>query len=216
VKFLRYDSSANDEVSVQKVNCEALLYRTFIVIPSQYNYDTIGFPPGVLIQSANATSNTTAYVCDTFANGALLVTQVANSTVTGNAINASAFVVGDIYTCPRTGVNASLTVSSVVTPARLIDIESIWYSISGAGTIVGLEWSGTNSSGNVFATTAKLLTEGNGYYGRNELQMEIVASAAANTDGSIYISSYNMTSGGAYDITLEIRKSVGFAQPQIY
>ena len=46
--------------------------------------------------------------------------------------------------------------------------------------------------------------------------MEIVAPAIANTDGCLYLSTYNMGSGGTYDITVALRKSLGFAQPQVY
>jgi len=274
VKLLRYTASANDETDVKKVDAESLSFRTFI-FTSNGAANAIhenGFPavPSVSVHDANTNNFISASVIDTLANGALVVTAL-----TGNG----AFAAGQTLVSDRVGVGSSFQIKAVATPVRQLDIESIWFSISGESTKVGLEWGGygapllstysannskvltpdvanTDPSASISAgqqillngvartvnavnsssftlnganvtvananvqlfgyTTAKLLGEGTGYYGRNALQAEIVAPDSANSDGSIYVSTYDMGAKGGYDIVLELRKSLGYAEPTIY
>jgi hypothetical protein len=200
VKFLRYAKTASDEADVLKVNVETLTYRTAILVPSANTYTPNGFPPGVQIASANANSGATAYVVAMLANGAVEVVGA-----TGN-LNA-----GETFTSALASVHSSFVLGSVVTPARQLEIISIDSEISGVATKVAIEWSGANSS--VFVT-AHLLSAGSGYFGRNELQGSI--PTPATSDGNIFLSTYGMGAESSYDITLELRKLAGFAQPSIY
>ena len=214
LKCLRYVKTANDEVDVLKVNAETLLYRTFQLIPSSNAFGASGLPPGTIITSANAVSNVTAAVVSVAANGAVLVTQAANTTVSSNAANSSMFNVGEVFSPVSSGIGGSFTLGSVVTPKRVLELGSIQYAIAGDLSKVGVEWGGLNATANMVYTTIRLLTEGTEYIGRSLLQTDMLATAAANSDGNLYISTYDMLAETSYDLTFEIWKVQGFAEAQ--
>lgn len=199
VKFLYYSANGTDEVDVQKINVETLAQRTFELTVA--NTANAHFEPGDLI--IGATSNAHAYVAEW--------QKSTNTVVVVNLTDNTAFSGAETITIDRT--QHTVPLSAFAVPARLLNIESVWYSID-ADTTVELGFGGVNT-GTPYVG-AQMLLSGSGYFGKNALPAEIL-NDVLNPTGHFYISTYSTTSAKmSYDIIVEFRKTKGFAQRPIY
>jgi hypothetical protein len=223
VRLFLYQQSAGNQSSQLVINAETLAYRTQIL-----NYDNhLGrFVPGDIIVDDSATSNATGdYIYNVTANS-LVVTHISGNT-TGFAANdvlvallptqgsGENFDYANTQTfrvhegSPSEAGTPLVTVLSVVNPRRVLTIDSIQWSVTGANAAVGLEFA--NSS--VYDTA--IMLSGTDYYGRNELDAPI-GPKQSDSNGNLYISTYNVPAGGGYSITLTLRKVQGFASASGY
>jgi hypothetical protein len=60
-----------------------------------------------------------------------------------------------------------------------------------------------------------MMLSGQGYYGKNELEAPI-APTHVDSNGNLYISTYNVPAGGGYTVTVSLHKLEGFAPPPGY
>jgi hypothetical protein len=196
VKLILHQDTAGDEADVLKVNVSTLVGRTLILnttavaLPS---YST--FVPGEKL--TGGTSGTTAYVCQWIpstatVNGAITVTS-----------NSAAFTNGETVTGEKSGLSVVLTAAGTTVPTYLIDIESVWFSVTGTGKVeLAFDDAGTKKP--------VLHLNGTGYYGRNQLSSAF-PNIMAVPNGNLYISTYGVPAKGGYCLIVDLRKQAGFA-----
>lgn len=198
VKCIYFTSDSTVETDVLKVNVETLTYRTFTTVLQSK-------PPVRAGQTVTGgTSNATAIVSDWISTtNTVVVTQFSGNT---------AFAQNEVltFTYGNTTIATANTVASgsaFGTPARILDITSVWYSVDTDMT-VQLGFGGNN--GSAYVAPSMFLT-GSGYFGKNALPAQVLNDATAPT-GNFYISSA-IESGrqGGYTVIVEFRKSKGFA-----
>jgi hypothetical protein len=200
VKFLYYSANGTDEADVLKVNVETLAQRTFELTVA--NTANAYFQPGDLL--IGATSNAYAYVAEW--------KKATNTVVVVNLTGNTAFSGSESITIDRT--KHTVPLSAFTVPARVLNIESVWYSIDGDAT-VELGFGGAYANTTPYVG-AQMLLSGSGYFGKNALPAEIT-NDVLNPTGNFFISTYTTTSAKmSYDIVVEFRKTKGFAQRPIY
>lgn len=198
-KFMYYTADGTDESNVLKVNVETLACRTFLLTVA--NTANAAFQPGDLV--TGVTSGKTGYVCDwQLSTNTLAITQTDGTFTNGESLRIDRTQ----KTVPTTG--------NVVTPARNINIESVWYTIDGDMS-VELGFNGVYANNDPYVHPAMMLS-GTGYFGKNALPAEVM-NAALNPTGNFSISTYTTSSAKAsYSVIVEFRKNKGFAQRPIY
>lgn len=200
VSMWLYQVTAGDESDVLKINVATLSYRT---LTFNANTNTALMPTGPMQfvageQVIGGTSGAVAYVRDWNATtGKLVVTAVSNGTFSGTEV-----VTGQYY-------GKSITLTSITTPTYVLELNSIWFSIS-AGASVGLQWGNTTPS---YATFAMLA--GTGYRTKQSLTSMSMnptnSSALVNPNGNLYISTYGIPNKGTYWIEALFKKTQGFS-----
>lgn len=197
VRLFLHQNSAGNLSSNLVVNADTLSHRTQILTidPGMF------FPPGSVVNGDD--SQCQATVCYNIDANTILVTSLSGNTAgfdTNDVLMGNHEGTGnDAYVDTSTGAN----VVAVVNPPRRLNIIGMTWSVQGPNASVGLEFS------NGTVETAMMLS-GQGYYGKNELQLPI-STTLANSDGHLYVSTYNVPAGGGYTITLSLRKAQGFA-----
>jgi hypothetical protein len=106
----------------------------------------------------------------------------------------------------------TLTVTSITTPTYVVDVSSIWYSVS-SGAMVGLEWGNSTPS---FASFTML--SGNGFLSKQNLPCRFAPAVTgpASPNGNLYVSTYGVGIKGGYHIVLDLHKEAGFSQRPVY
>lgn len=192
VKCLYYTTTPTNEADVLKVNVHTLAYQSYGLVTLSRN---INIAPGMSVTGGTSlatgsvvnwdysvnTAQITA-VTGTFQNNEVLTFKVGSTTIaTVNSAAASAFV----------------------TPARTIQLVSVWHSIS-TGMSVEIGYGGT-------PVAVALLLAGNGYFGKNALGARL-PNAAATPTGHVTMSTYSTGAGTySYNILMEFSKTAGFA-----
>jgi hypothetical protein len=198
LRLFFYQNTAGDQSSNLVVNGESLLFRTQIL---HYNNAAARFVASDLI--TGSLSGAVATVC----YGEILggSNTIVVTEITGNT---AGFENNDVVTGNREG-SGTATVTAVTSPRRVLSIDSVLWSVNGPNASVGLEC----SNGSAFDTSFML--SGQGYYGRNELDAPIPPTLS-DSNGNLYISTYNIPAKGGYSITLTLRKTQGYASPPGY
>ncbi len=198
LRILAFQNSAGDLSSNLVVNGTSLSYRTQIL---HYNNAAARFVAGDRL--TGSLSAAVAQVCyGEVLNGSNTIV------VTNLSGNVAGFEINDVIHGDREG-SGTATVTAVTDPRRVLSIDSILWSVNGPNATVGLEC----SNGSIFDTVFML--SGQGYYGRNEMDAPIQPSLG-DSDGNLYLSTYNVPAKGGYSITLTLRKSQGFASSPGY
>jgi len=191
-RLFLHQASTGDESSVLKINASALNYRTLLLQMSGIT------PYWVGEKLVGNTSGAVGYVVD----------NPGGSNVVTITVESGTFQAAEPLRSEIQKVN-TFTISTITTPAYRLDLQSVWFSISGTAK-VGVEF----ANGSAFGTA--LLLAGTGYYGRNELQAKLPAnSIIPSANGNLYISTYGVANLGGYSLTIELKKSSGYAgRPQ--
>lgn len=200
VKLWLHQDTAGDEADVLKVNVATLAARTLILATTNVATQQSGFVPGE--QVTGGTSGATAFVVfwtpsSLAANGALTVTS-----------NSAAFTNGETITGAVSGHSAVLANPATTVPTYVLDITSIWYSIS-AGAKVDLVYDDGGTKRPI------LPLFGNGYYGKNDFGVKVPNNTAV-PNGNLYVSTYGVGAKGGYSIIVELKKVKGFAPRPVY
>lgn len=199
-KFMYYSADGTAESDVLKVNVETLSCRTFELTIA--NTANAAFQPGDLV--TGVTSNNTGYVSEwRRTTNTLVITETSG-----------AFANAEVLTLNRTS-NLVPTTGTVVTPARALEITSVWHAITGTNMSVELGFNGVYANNTAYIHPTMMLA-GNGYFGKNALSGSI-PSPALNSTGNFSISTYQQGTGKAsYTLIVQFRKGQGFSQRPIY
>lgn len=193
------------EAHTEKVNCAALVGAVYD-LTTDANSDIAlsqnGWIPGETVLGAS-TGVMAQVVAWNYTSNVLSVVHV--EAAGGN----TAFANGENIIGQQSG--SAFLLASQTAPARTMDIESLWFTISEGGS-VAVEWEGKNGSNAEYFTAAVLFETG--YYGKNALAAIFTPPAANNSwaaNGSISVSALGLNANGGYTIVAEFRKGSGFS-----
>jgi hypothetical protein len=202
VRLFLYQFSLGNQNSQLVVNVETLAYRTQLLT---VNPAARFVPSDVITGSLSAAQ---AAICYNISANTILVTNLTGNTA---GFETNDVLSGSREGSPGTGTQPTTIVTAVVNPPRVLAIDSIQWTVTGANASVGLEFA--NSS----AFDTAIMLSGTDYFGRNELNAAIKPNPLlVGGNGNLYISTYNVLAGGGYSITLSLHKVSGFASPAGY
>lgn len=198
VKCLYYTTTPTNEADVLKVNAHTLAYASYGLTTQSRN---IPIQPGMTV--VGNTSAASAKVVDwNYATNTVQITQLTGNT----AFDDDEVLDFKIESATIFSVN-SAAASAFTTPTRVIQLVSVWHSIS-SGMSVEIGYGGT-------PIVPSLLLAGNGYFGKNALGARL-PNAAATPTGHVHISTYSTGAGTySYNILMEFSKNAGFASPAL-
>lgn len=200
-RFLYYTSNGANETDSLKINVSTLAAQAYSLVVANSN---VYVQPGAVV--VGTTSNAHAIVSEwnKAVNTAVITALTGNTAFADNEVLTFTFGNTTLGTCN------SKSSSAFVTPARNLDITSVWYSIS-AGMTVELGFGGAYANSTAYVAPSMLLS-GSGYFGKNALPAQL-DNPVLNPTGNFYISTYNDGTLGtalSYTVITEFRKTAGF------
>lgn len=200
-RFLYFTSNGANETDSLKINVATLSSKAFSLVVANSKVNVL---PGALV--VGATSNAHAIVSEW--NKAVNTAVITN--LTGNTAFADNETLTFTFGNTTLGTCNSKSSSAFLTPARNLDITSVWYSIS-AGMTVELGFGGAHANSLPYVAPSMLLS-GAGYFGKNALPAQL-DNPVLNPTGNFYISTYNdgaVSNTLSYTVITEFRKTAGF------
>jgi hypothetical protein len=192
-KLILHQDTAGDESDVLKVNVATLANRTLILNSNNAAIAGRSFLVGEKI--TGNTSGAVGYVLthDPVAQKIRIV--VDSGTFSGTEVVNGA---GGFFE----------TLLSITTPTYLLDIDEVWYSVTGTAKVeLAFDDNGTKKP--------FLHLAGTGTYSRNTFSTKIPNNSAV-PNGNLYVSTYGVGAKGGYCLLVELRKQAGFAPRPVY